>query len=75
MSHVMKEWYVNMDMTSFKRSHGVNGSDKSRNETNACAMYDFCAYMGIIGTPTIFINGYELPKMYSVSDLLYLITN
>ena len=75
MSHVMKEWYVNMDMTSFKRSHGVNGSDKSRNETNACAMYDFCVYMGIIGTPTIFINGYELPKMYSVSDLLYLITN
>ena len=37
-------------------------------------MYDFCEKMEIIGTPTIFINGYEMPDIYSVRDLRYIIS-
>ena len=34
-------------------------------------MYEFCKKMEIIGTPTIFINGHEMPDIYSVNDLQY----
>ncbi len=35
------------------------------------AMHDWCEETAITFTPTFFINGYQLPSLYSVSDLKY----
>jgi protein-disulfide isomerase len=35
------------------------------------AMKTWCNTMGITATPTILINGYQLPNAYSIEDLQY----
>lgn len=35
------------------------------------AMYNWCKEMKIIATPTIFINGFQLPSVYDIGDLQY----
>lgn len=62
------------DSKVFKERHPVKAADNAWNIANASSMYDFCEKMEIIGTPTIFINGYEMPDIYSVRDLRYIIS-
>lgn len=38
------------------------------------AMSDWCQVNGITATPTFFINGYQLPDIYSIEDLEYLLS-
>ncbi len=42
------------------------------NDSSLDAMYKWCKLENITYTPTIFVNGYELPKTHSISDLKYL---
>ena len=34
---------------------------------------EWCQMVNIVATPTIYVNGYELPNWYKVEDLIYFI--
>ncbi|PUZ29772.1 hypothetical protein DCC81_10130 [Chitinophaga parva] len=37
-------------------------------------MYEWCKKTNVTFTPTFFLNGYQLPENYSISDLKYFLS-
>lgn len=64
---VLYDWYAWMDMKKFKESYPIEKI------TDAAALLQqqeqWSEQAEIKATPTIFINGYELPKQYRANDL------
>lgn len=67
---VLDRWYTTKekDYESFSKEYPMNG-ELSEQEDKITAMRSWCEAEKITHTPTIFINGYELPKEYSIEDL------
>ena len=74
---ILSDWYNNdnKNLEEFIRLHPIREDNSSKNKSNATSMFDFCMKNKITYTPTIFINGYELPEIYNFSDLLYFFIN
>lgn len=74
---ILSDWYNNdnKNLEEFIRLHPIREDNSSKNKSNAISMFDFCVKNKISYTPTIFINGYELPEIYNFSDLLYFFIN
>lgn len=66
----LDKWYraENKDYKAFAKQFPLNGEMDKQN-TKIEAMNKWCKAEKITHTPTIFINGYELPKEYSIEDL------
>lgn len=47
----------------------MNG-ELQEQDTKIDAMHDWCKAEQITHTPTLFINGYQLPQEYSIEDLI-----
>lgn len=70
----LDDWYLadNKDYELFAKKYPMNGElNKQREKIHA--MRDWCDRVGIAFTPTIFVDGYQLPDLYSVTDLKYFI--
>lgn len=67
---IMHEWFSIMDLQKFSTTFPDNGYDPSALIT---AHEKWSNDSDIRFTPTIFLNGYELPRQYNVDDLLYLL--
>ena len=70
---LLHDWYEDMDFEKFSKKYAIdNGGVVDRflkqNE-------EWCDATGIKFTPTIFINGYELPKQYRAEDLKIMFRN
>jgi len=68
----LDDWYLidekNYDVFAMK--YPLNESlEKQGVKVNA--MYDWCEKMNISFTPTIFINGQQMPEVYNIDDLQY----
>ena len=63
-------WYLakNRDYDIFSQKYPMNGELEAQSEKIE-AMRQWCEAERITHTPTIFINGHELPKEYGVEDL------
>lgn len=76
--HVIKQalddWYLaeKKDYAVFAAKYPMNG-ELDRQGSKLDAMRSWCDKTGITFTPTFFINGHQLPEMYTVSDLKYLL--
>ncbi|WP_212002629.1 vitamin K epoxide reductase family protein [Chitinophaga sp. HK235] len=68
--HALDDWYLasKKDYTAFAGKYPMNGELKEQKEKMA-AMRNWCNVMKIRATPTIFINGSELPDGYRVNEL------
>jgi uncharacterized membrane protein len=68
--HALDNWYLakNKDYEAFSQKYPMNG-ELVKQKDKIEAMNSWCEKEKITHTPTIFINGYELPKEYSVKDL------
>lgn len=77
MESILSDWYNNdnKNLEEFIRLHPIREDHSSKNKSNAISMFDFCVKNKISYTPSIFINGYELPEIYNFSDLLYFFIN
>lgn len=66
----LDKWYMaeNKDYETFAKKYPMNGELQEQN-AKIKAMDNWCKAQKITHTPTIFINGYELPKEYSIEDL------
>lgn len=66
----LNDWYLSKDKNykSFALRYPMNG--ELMNQSHKIEqMYNWCQSMKIKGTPTFFINGYELPEHYTISEL------
>lgn len=70
----LDEWYSQdkKDYEAFAAKYPLNGK-LAKQESNLKAMLDWAEKEQITHTPTIFINGYELPSTYTVEDLKYVL--
>ncbi len=68
--HALDDWYLasQKDYAAFAGKYPMNGELKEQKEKMA-AMRSWCNVMKIRATPTIFINGRELPDGYRVHEL------
>ena len=66
---LLDEWYASdKDFTRFV-SEKILKEDLKSQKAKIVEMGQWCEKMKIRGTPTLFINGFELPEQYRVSDL------
>ena len=71
---VLNDWYLSdsKDYDQFKAVNPIS-SELQQQNSKIEAMDKWCMEMEIKYTPTVFINGYELPEIYTVEDLKYLL--
>lgn len=70
----LDDWYLEneKDYDVFASKFPING-DLHKQEEKIKAMLDWSENENITYTPTIFIDGFELPKTYTIEDLKYLL--
>ena len=68
----MDDWYLpeKKDYELFAAKYPMNG-ELLQQGNKIEAMDKWCKAMDIKATPTIFLNGYQLPNAYSIEDLQY----
>lgn len=66
----LDDWYMSpsKDYETFAKKYPMNGELKQQTE-KIHAMRDWCKNMKIRATPTIYINGRELPDSYRIAEL------
>jgi len=71
----LDDWYLaeHKDYDVFSVKYPMNG-ELNKQDAKLKAMANWCESEQISHTPTIFINGYMLPKEYSVEDLKEVLT-
>jgi len=72
IKQALDDWYLadKKDYDLFAKKYPMNG-ELARRGNKIEAMDKWCKAMEISFTPTIFINGYQLPDAYSIEDLKY----
>lgn len=75
IAKALDDWYLaeQKDYAAFAKVHPVNGALHAQDHMVE-AMYNWCTKTDIAFTPTIFVNNYQLPEMYSVTDLKYFLS-
>lgn len=70
VNQALDDWYLadKKDYETFAQKYPMNGELIQQKE-KIYAMRDWCDAMKIRATPTIFINGAELPDIYRISEL------
>jgi len=72
IKQALDDWYLpdEKDYLYFATKHPMNG-ELTKQGYKVEAMEQWCNAMKISATPTIFINGYQLPDAYGIEDLKY----
>lgn len=75
MHEALDEWYLpeNKDYREFANKYPLNGELQHQGH-KLQAMEKWCREMKITFTPTFFLNGYQLPEMYTIADLKYFLS-
>ena len=68
----LDDWYLaeTKDYERFAAKYPMTGELLKQGDKIE-AMSKWCKAMGISFTPTIFINGYQLPDAYNIEDVQY----
>ncbi len=66
----LDQWYAaeKKDYAAFAGRYPMNG-ELNQQQEKLLAMKAWCEKEGITHTPTIFINGYQLPNEYQIADI------
>jgi thiol-disulfide isomerase/thioredoxin len=72
LKRALDDWYLadEKDYEVFAGKYPVNGLLQQQDKKIE-AMHWWCNEIKIQSTPTFFINGYQLPRTYSIADLKY----
>jgi hypothetical protein len=72
MENALSEWYSagKKDYEAFAAKYPMNG-ELQLQENKLSDMSRWCKKTEITFTPTIFINGHQLPEIYTIEDLKY----
>nr|MBC7611731.1 thioredoxin domain-containing protein [Pseudopedobacter sp.] len=71
----LKNWYSQdyQKLDSWKEKYPINVKEEDKLEL--LEQVNWCKLNEIKGTPTFYINGYQLPKQYQLKDLKYVLMN
>jgi uncharacterized membrane protein len=74
IKQALDDWYLpeKKDYKIFSEKYPMN--EQLNQQLNISSMFEWCEKEKIKFTPTFFINGYQLPDMYSISDLKYFLS-
>jgi protein-disulfide isomerase len=69
----LDDWYLapEKNYKSFAEKYPIENELFASQIKKIKLMNEWCESVKVLATPTLFINGHELPAMYSVSDLKY----
>lgn len=72
IQHALDDWYLSekKNYDDYALKYPINGELTDQNN-KIVQMQKWCDTMGISGTPTIFLNGFQLPDSYGIEDLPY----
>jgi protein-disulfide isomerase len=72
----MDDWYgaTTKDYEIFASKYPVDSDIFEQQKEKVTAMKNWCDEIDIQFTPTFFINGYQLPEIYSIEDVKYLLS-
>jgi len=72
IKQALDDWYLadKKDYEKFAVKYPMN-ENSGKQADKIEGMFDWCSAMKIIATPTIFINGYQLPEAFDIEDLQY----
>lgn len=72
----LDDWYLPemKDYQIFAAKNPVNGQ-LEKQDIKIDAMSDWCEKTAISFTPTFFVNGFQLPEMYTIKELKYFLSN
>lgn len=75
MKQALDDWYMapKKNYEVFAKKHPLEGKLKMQYR-EITAMYNWCKSENITHTPTLFINGHEIPKEYNIEDLSEILT-
>lgn len=71
VKQALDDWYLapQKDYGSFAEKYPMNNEEQGVQKQKVQAMHAWCNQMKIRATPTIYIDGYELPDSYRVEEL------
>jgi protein-disulfide isomerase len=71
----LDDWYLapQKDYAIFANKYAMNG-EVAKQAHSLKAMKQWCEKTNITFTPTFFLNGYQLPEMYTVNDLKHFLS-
>jgi uncharacterized membrane protein/thiol-disulfide isomerase/thioredoxin len=72
LNKALSDWYSSPDYETFASKFPVRELDKYDSKLEE--MTEWCKLNGIGYTPTFFVNGHELPDMYDIKSMKYLLT-
>ena len=58
---------------AFAEKYPIENFEDETLDSSIKKMSDWCNQNKIIATPTVFIDGYKLPKNYSIDELAYIL--
>lgn len=71
IKQALNDWYLSdKNYDQFAMKYPMNG-ELQKQSSKIEAMHKWCTKMDIHFTPTLFINGYQLPDEYNIEDLKY----
>ncbi|SJZ95510.1 Protein-disulfide isomerase [Chitinophaga eiseniae] len=75
LEQILDDWYLmqDKDYAAYAISHPVAYELNNQGE-QLVDMRKWCEKMGVAFTPTIFVNGYQIPDNYHVAELRYLLS-
>lgn len=75
LQQALDDWYTApiKDYETFARNYPINNLDYEQIDVSIGLMSDWCSQNLITATPTLFIDGYKLPKSYSIDELSYIL--
>lgn len=74
LKHAMDDWYRAevKDYRAFADKYPI-GEELEKQGEKLIAMHDWCVKTDIDFTPTYFVNGYQMPEIYNINNLKYLL--
>ena len=72
LKQALDDWYLadKKDYARFATKYPMD-ADHGKHADKIEAMFKWCDDMDISFTPTLFVNGYQLPEAYNIADLQY----
>ncbi|MDO8997841.1 MAG: thioredoxin domain-containing protein [Sediminibacterium sp.] len=75
MHQALDVWYTApiKQYEDFAKKYPLEFFEDENLDSGIKTMSDWCNQNKIIATPTVFIDGYKLPKNYSIDELAYIL--
>jgi len=75
LNHALDDWYTAPVKLydAFAEKYPVDNLEDERLDACIKTMSDWCNHHNIAATPTVYIDGYKLPKNYSIDELAYIL--